>query len=119
MGTVCPTTRSSSPLEGVYNLRTVNDADRIRSEVAPGRKVVIVGMGFIGSEVAASLRMLGAEVSVIARSKLPLDRVLGEEIARVKEVTLCERKSEQPFKKSTREEVFYLSVCYDGQVTGS
>jgi 3-phenylpropionate/trans-cinnamate dioxygenase ferredoxin reductase subunit len=70
-------------LEGVYDLRTVSDADRIRSQVAPGRKVVIVGMGFIGSEVAASLRMLGMEVSVIARSKLPLDRVLGEEIARV------------------------------------
>lgn len=72
-------------LEGVYDLRTVSDADRIRSEVAPGRKVVIAGMGFIGSEVAASLRMLGVEVSVIARSKLPLDRVLGEEIARVME----------------------------------
>lgn len=72
-------------LEGVYDLRTVSDADRIRSQVGPGRKVVIVGMGFIGSEVAASLRMLGVEVSVIARSKLPLDRVLGEEIARVME----------------------------------
>jgi len=72
-------------LEGVYDLRTVSDADRIRWEVAPGRKAVIVGMGFIGSEVTASLRMLGVEVSVIARSKLPLDRVLGEEIARVME----------------------------------
>jgi 3-phenylpropionate/trans-cinnamate dioxygenase ferredoxin reductase component len=72
-------------LEGVYDLRTVSDADRIRSQVAPGRKVVIAGMGFIGSEVAASLRMLGMEVSVIARSRLPLDRVLGEKIARVME----------------------------------
>jgi len=72
-------------LEGVYDLRTVIDANRIRSQVVPGRKVVIAGMGFIGSEVAASLRMLGMEVSVIARSKLPLDRVLGEKIARVME----------------------------------
>lgn len=63
----------------------MSDADCIRSEVASGRKAVIVGMGFIGSEVTASLRMLGVEVSVIARSKLPLDRVLGEEIARVME----------------------------------
>jgi 3-phenylpropionate/trans-cinnamate dioxygenase ferredoxin reductase component len=70
-------------LEGVYDLRTVIDADRIRSQVVPGRKVVIAGMGFIGSEVAASLRTLGMEVSVIARSRLPLDRVLGEKIARV------------------------------------
>ncbi len=72
-------------LEGVYDLRTVSDADRIRSQAAPGCKVVIVGMGFIGSEIAASLRMLGMEVSVIARSKLPLARVLGEKIARVME----------------------------------
>jgi 3-phenylpropionate/trans-cinnamate dioxygenase ferredoxin reductase subunit len=72
-------------LEGVYDLRTVSDADRIRSHVAPGRKVVIAGMGFIGSEVAASLRMLGMEVSIIARSRLPLVRVLGEEIASVME----------------------------------
>jgi 3-phenylpropionate/trans-cinnamate dioxygenase ferredoxin reductase subunit len=54
-------------LEGVYDLRTVIDADRVRSQVVPGRKVVIAGMGFIGSEVAASLRMLGMEESVIAR----------------------------------------------------
>lgn len=72
-------------LEGVYDLRTVSDADRIRSQVAPGRKVVIAGMGFIGSEVAASLRILGMEVSIIARSRLPLVRVLGEKIARVME----------------------------------
>ncbi|MGH2652276.1 MAG: FAD-dependent oxidoreductase, partial [Actinomycetota bacterium] len=43
-------------LEGVFDLRTVDDADRIRAEALPGRKAVVVGMGFIGSEVAASLR---------------------------------------------------------------
>ncbi len=43
-------------LEGVYDLRTVADCERIRAEIAPGRKAVMVGMGFIGSEVAASLR---------------------------------------------------------------
>jgi NAD(P)H-nitrite reductase large subunit len=37
-------------LEGIYDLRTVSDADRIRSEIAPCRKAVIVGMGFIGIE---------------------------------------------------------------------
>ena len=36
-----------------------------------------------------------------------------------KERNLCEEESEQPFKKSTREEVFYFSVCYHGQVTRS
>ncbi|HYT80234.1 MAG TPA: universal stress protein, partial [Actinomycetota bacterium] len=46
-------------LSGVYDLRTVEDAERIRAEVMPGRNVVIAGMGFIGSEVAASLRQKG------------------------------------------------------------
>src|SRR5947199_2170009 len=42
-------------LAGVYDLRTVEDAERIRAEIAPGRRAVLAGMGFIGSEVAASL----------------------------------------------------------------
>ena len=59
------------------------DADRIRAEAFPGRKAVIVGMGFIGSEVAASLRQLGVEVAVVAPGSAPLQRVLGEEVGGV------------------------------------
>jgi 3-phenylpropionate/trans-cinnamate dioxygenase ferredoxin reductase subunit len=69
-------------LEGVYGLRTVLDSDRIRAEAVAGHKAVIVGMGFIGCEVAASLRQLGVEVTV-ALPRVPLRRVLGEEIGRV------------------------------------
>jgi 3-phenylpropionate/trans-cinnamate dioxygenase ferredoxin reductase subunit len=69
-------------LEGVYDLRTVADCDRIRAEAASGRKAVVVGMGFIGCEVAASLRQLGVEVAAVL-SGVPLKRVLGEEIGRV------------------------------------
>ena len=47
---------SGSELAGIYSLRTVDDAVRIKAEMSPGRRVVVVGMGFIGSEVAASLR---------------------------------------------------------------
>jgi 3-phenylpropionate/trans-cinnamate dioxygenase ferredoxin reductase component len=72
-------------LEGVHDLRTVADCDRIRHEVAPGRKAVVVGMGFIGSEVAASLRQSGVDVVVVDRNKVPLRRVLGEEVGRVME----------------------------------
>jgi 3-phenylpropionate/trans-cinnamate dioxygenase ferredoxin reductase component len=72
-------------LEGVYGLRTVADCERIRQEIAPGRKAVVVGMGFIGSEVAASLRQSGVEVVVVDRNKVPLRRVLGEEVGRVVE----------------------------------
>ena len=43
-------------LDGIYGLRTLQDADRIRKEIGSGRRAVVVGMGFIGSEVAASLR---------------------------------------------------------------
>jgi 3-phenylpropionate/trans-cinnamate dioxygenase ferredoxin reductase subunit len=67
-------------LEGIYDLRTVADSDRIRAEIAPGRKAVVVGMGFIGSEVAASLRQSGVEVTVVDRNEVPLRRVLGEEV---------------------------------------
>jgi 3-phenylpropionate/trans-cinnamate dioxygenase ferredoxin reductase subunit len=70
-------------LEGIYDLRTVADSDRIRAKIAPGRKAVVVGMGFIGSEVAASLRQLGVDVVVVDRNKVPLRRVLGEEVGRV------------------------------------
>jgi 3-phenylpropionate/trans-cinnamate dioxygenase ferredoxin reductase component len=67
-------------LDGIYSLRTVQDADRIRAETIAGRRVVVVGMGFIGSEVAASLRQKNLDVVAIEPSKTPLARVLGEEV---------------------------------------
>ena len=70
-------------LEGIYSLRTVADSDRIRAEISPGRRAVVVGMGFIGSEVAASLRQSGVDVVVVDRNEVPLRRVLGEEVGRV------------------------------------
>jgi 3-phenylpropionate/trans-cinnamate dioxygenase ferredoxin reductase component len=72
-------------LEGVHDLRTAADCDSIRAEIAPGRKAVVVGMGFIGSEVAASLRQSGVEVVIVDRNKVPLRRILGEEVGRVME----------------------------------
>jgi 3-phenylpropionate/trans-cinnamate dioxygenase ferredoxin reductase component len=72
-------------LEGVYDLRTVDDCDRISAEITPGRRAVVVGMGFIGSEVAASLRQLGVDVVVVERDPVPLRRVLGEEVGGVME----------------------------------
>jgi 3-phenylpropionate/trans-cinnamate dioxygenase ferredoxin reductase subunit len=67
-------------LKGIYGLRTVQDADRIRKEIVSGRRAVVVGMGFIGSEVAASLRQKGVDVVAIDPSKTPLLRVLGEAV---------------------------------------
>ncbi len=70
-------------LPGIYSLRDVADADVIRQEGVAGRKAVLVGMGFIGSEVAATLRQLGVEVAVVEPLKLPLAHILGEEVGRV------------------------------------
>jgi 3-phenylpropionate/trans-cinnamate dioxygenase ferredoxin reductase subunit len=67
-------------LEGVHSLRDIRDADRLRAEMRPGRKAVVVGMGFIGCEVAASLRHEGLEITTIDPGKSPLARILGEAI---------------------------------------
>src|SRR5437870_3322445 len=54
-----------SELEGIHQLRTVAECDAIKREVAPGRHAVLVGMGFIGCEVAASLTQLGVRVTTV------------------------------------------------------
>jgi 3-phenylpropionate/trans-cinnamate dioxygenase ferredoxin reductase subunit len=72
-------------LEGVHDLRTVDDADRIRARIAGGARAVVVGMGFIGAEVAASLRLSGVEVTVIEFFPTALFAALGERIGRVME----------------------------------
>jgi 3-phenylpropionate/trans-cinnamate dioxygenase ferredoxin reductase subunit len=67
-------------LGGVYDLRTRADADAIRAALAPGRRAVVVGMGFIGSEVAATLCSAGLDVVAIEPFAVPLERVLGLEV---------------------------------------
>ena len=87
-------------LEDVYDLRTVDDADRIRARSRNGSRAVLVGMGFIGSEVAASLRHRGVEVTVIEPFKTPLYRVLGEQIGRVFEALHRENGVRMSFEES-------------------
>ncbi|HZP91141.1 MAG TPA: FAD-dependent oxidoreductase [Actinomycetota bacterium] len=70
-------------LPGVLELRTAADADRIKAAAARARKAVVVGAGFIGSEVAASLRGLGLDVALVEFATTPLERVLGAELGRV------------------------------------
>jgi 3-phenylpropionate/trans-cinnamate dioxygenase ferredoxin reductase component len=66
----------------VLYLRTMEDADRIRDLMASGR-LVVVGAGFIGAEVAASARARGVEVTLLERNGTPLTRALGEEMGRL------------------------------------
>ncbi len=72
-------------LEGVFDLRFLPDAERIRAALPGASRAVLVGMGFIGAEVAASLRQMGLEVEVIEPFSVPLERVLGPELGRAVE----------------------------------
>jgi len=67
-------------LPGIHYLRTVAECDAIKREARPGRRAVVVGMGFIGCEVAASLTQLGVEVTTVFPGRIPLARVLGGEV---------------------------------------
>ncbi len=67
-------------LENVFDLRFLPNSDAIREAAKNGSKAVMVGMGFIGAEVAASLRQLGLDVTVVEFFGTPLERVLGSTI---------------------------------------
>jgi 3-phenylpropionate/trans-cinnamate dioxygenase ferredoxin reductase subunit len=68
-------------LDGVLQLRGRPESDRIREAAKSRGRAVVVGLGFIGSEVTASLRMLGCEVAAIELEQWPLARVLGGQVA--------------------------------------
>ncbi len=70
-------------LPGIHYLRTVAQCDAIKQEAVRGRSAVIVGMGFIGCEVAASLTQLGVRVTAVFPGQDPLERVLGDQVAGV------------------------------------
>jgi 3-phenylpropionate/trans-cinnamate dioxygenase ferredoxin reductase subunit len=74
---------SGAHLEGIFQLRTVEDSDRIRAAVRGARRAVLIGLGFIGCEVAASLRQLGLDVAAVEGQRVPLARVLGDEVGEV------------------------------------
>jgi 3-phenylpropionate/trans-cinnamate dioxygenase ferredoxin reductase subunit len=62
-------------LPGVHSLRTIVDVDQLRPQLAPGRRLVVVGGGYIGLEVAATLRELGMEVTVLEMADRVMNRV--------------------------------------------
>ncbi|MCV7281876.1 FAD-dependent oxidoreductase [Mycolicibacterium flavescens] len=67
-------------LAGIHVLRNLDEAVALRKEAGSARRAVVVGAGFIGCEVAASLRKLGAEVALVEPQPAPLASVLGEQI---------------------------------------
>lgn len=78
-----PGAESDAAPDGLYYLRTLDDALALRGALTAGARVVIVGAGWIGCEVAAAARSHGARVSVVDPLPYPLYPVLGDEIGAV------------------------------------
>ena len=68
-------------LDGVLQLRSLADSDRIADQVGDGTRLVVIGAGWIGLEIAAAARTRGATVTVVETAHLPLQRVLGDRLA--------------------------------------
>jgi NADPH-dependent 2,4-dienoyl-CoA reductase/sulfur reductase-like enzyme len=67
-------------LPGVHTLRTLPDARALKSDLLPGARLVVVGAGFIGAEVASTATALGLDVTVVEAMPVPLSRQLGAEM---------------------------------------
>ncbi|MBV9164834.1 MAG: FAD-dependent oxidoreductase [Solirubrobacterales bacterium] len=71
---------AGADLEGIYYLRSMADCDTLRERLQSGATVAVVGAGWIGSEVAASARQKGLEVTMIDPLDVPYENILGAEI---------------------------------------
>ncbi|MEU3338090.1 NAD(P)/FAD-dependent oxidoreductase [Streptomyces sp. NPDC002144] len=77
-GAAARTLPGSAGLAGVHTLRTLDDARALRAELARGGRLVVIGGGFIGAEVASTARALGLDVTVVEAAPTPLAGPLGE-----------------------------------------
>ena len=73
-------TLPGAELDGVHYLRTHADSDALREGLKGAARVVVIGGGWIGCEVAASARQLGVEVSLVAPTRLLLEKMLGNRL---------------------------------------
>ena len=64
-------------LDGIHHLRTLADSEAIAAAIEAAERLVVVGSGWIGAEIAASARAKGCEVTMVEMASLPLERVLG------------------------------------------
>lgn len=66
-----------APPRGVFTLRSRDDALALRAELLPGRRLVVVGAGFLGGEIAAAARGRGLDVTLVEAGAQPLERAIG------------------------------------------
>jgi 3-phenylpropionate/trans-cinnamate dioxygenase ferredoxin reductase component len=78
-------------LEGVYYLRTVDDAERLRAAISRAEHMVVIGGGFIGAEVAASATQMDTRVTLLERADTLWTRAVGSELGRFFEAFLRDR----------------------------
>src|ERR1700753_408947 len=76
-----PLTVPGGDLPGVHTLRSINDVERSRGDFAAGRRLVIIGGGYIGLEVAATARELGLDVTVLEMAERVMNRVTCKEVS--------------------------------------
>ncbi|MEU4603864.1 FAD-dependent oxidoreductase [Kribbella sp. NPDC023972] len=74
---------ATESLAGVHLLRTLDDAVGLRADLVPGSRLVVIGAGFIGAEVASTARALGLEATVVEAMTTPLAGPLGAEMGAV------------------------------------
>ncbi|MFB7494456.1 NAD(P)/FAD-dependent oxidoreductase [Streptomyces sp. NPDC056161] len=99
--------------EGVHVLRTLRDALDLRAALGVGRRLVVVGGGFIGAEVAAVARQAGCEVTLVTDTAVPMGTALGTEVGGM----LAEVHAERGVRIATGSVVEGV-LARDGRATG-
>lgn len=112
-GTAPRTLPSAAGLGGVHTLRTKDDADALRAAIQPGARLVVIGAGFIGAEVASTASRMGADVTVVDAVDEPMRQVFGSSMAKV--VTGLHGNHGVPLLTGVTVAGFSAT---DGQVTG-
>ncbi|MFD8303597.1 NAD(P)/FAD-dependent oxidoreductase [Streptomyces sp. NPDC059690] len=82
-GAAARTLPGSAGLAGVHTLRTLDDARALRDELTRGGRLVVIGGGFVGAEVASTAYALGLDVTVVEAAPTPLAGPLGEAMGAV------------------------------------
>ncbi|WP_043288950.1 NAD(P)/FAD-dependent oxidoreductase [Paraburkholderia oxyphila] len=75
--------RQPVTLAGIHTLRTIEDALAVKAQMLPGLRMVIIGAGFIGSEVASSAAACGVQVTIVELAGSAMARAVGPQFGRV------------------------------------